>query len=69
MTRNIFKQRKETNNFLHFCLFVMVLAVSTIVLEHVEAEQPQTSGAPRNHFSAEGRSSTIIQLMRMTIPS
>ena len=29
---------------MHFCLFVMVLAVSTIVLEHVEAEQPQTSG-------------------------
>ncbi len=44
MTRYIFKQKKETNNFLHFCLFVMVLAVSTIVLEHVEAEQPQTSG-------------------------
>ena len=44
MTRYIFKKKKETNNFLHFCLFVMVLAVSTIVLEHVEAEQPQTSG-------------------------
>ena len=44
MTRYIFKQKKETNNFLHFCLFVMVLAVSTIVLEHVEAEQTQTSG-------------------------
>ena len=44
MTRYIFKQKNETNNFMHFCLFVMVLAVSTIVLEHVEAEQPQTSG-------------------------
>ena len=44
MAQYIFKQEKETNNFLHFCLFIMVLAVSTIVLEHVEAEQPQTSG-------------------------
>ena len=44
MTRYIFKQKKETNSFLHFCLFVMVLAVSTIVMEHVEAEQPHTSG-------------------------
>ena len=44
MARYIFKQEKETNNFLHFCLFIMVLAVSTIVLEHIEAEQPQTSG-------------------------
>ena len=44
MAQYIFKQEKETNNFLHFCLFIMVLAMSIIVLEHVEAEQPQTSG-------------------------
>ena len=44
MARYIFKQKKETNSFSNFCLFAMVLAVSTIVMEHVEAEQPQTSG-------------------------
>ena len=44
MASNLFKHKKKKNNFLSFWLLVMVFVVPAIVLEHVEAEEPQTSG-------------------------
>ena len=44
MARYLFKRKKKTDNFLSFWLLAMVFIVPAIVLEHVEAEEPQTSG-------------------------
>ena len=44
MARHLFKRKQETNNFLSFWLLAIVFIMPAIVLEHVEAEEPQTSG-------------------------
>jgi len=44
MSRYLFKRKKKTNNFLTFWLLAMIFVVPAIVLEQVDAEEPQTSG-------------------------
>ena len=43
MARYLFKRKKKTNNLVSFWLLAMVFVVPAIVLEHVEAEEPQTN--------------------------
>ena len=51
MARYLFKRKKKTNNFLSFWLLAMVLVVPAIVLEHVEAEEPQINGLHAENVS------------------
>ena len=44
MARYLLKRKKKTDNFVSFWLLAMVFVVPAIVLENVEAEEPQTSG-------------------------
>ena len=51
MARYLFKRKKKKNNFLSFWLLVMVFVVPAIVLEHVEAEEPQTNALHAENVS------------------
>ena len=51
MARYLFKSKKKTDNFLSFWLLAMVFVVPAIVLEHVEAEEPQTIGLHAENIS------------------
>ena len=51
MARYLFKRKQETNNFLSFWLLAIVFIVPAIVLEHVEAEEPQTSSLHAENVS------------------
>ena len=51
MARYLFKRKKKTNNFLSFWLLAMIFIVPAIVLEHVEAEEPQASSLHAENVS------------------
>ena len=59
MARYLFKRKKKTDNFLSFWLLAMVFLVPAIVLEHVEAEEPQTSGLHAENILVQGKSLDI----------
>ena len=51
MARYLFKRKKKMNNFMSFWLLAMVFVVPAIVLEYVDAEEPQTSGLHGENIS------------------